>query len=832
MTTVKTVHLICNAHIDPVWQWQWEEGVAEAVSTFRVAADFCEEFDGFIFCHNEAIIYEWVESYEPEIFRRIQKLVKAGRWHIMGGWYLQPDCNMPAGESFVRQILLGREYFWKKFRKRPTTAINFDPFGHSRGLVQIMAKSGYDSYLFCRPHSQELCELPAGQFEWEGFDGSRVRALRCWNMYSSKKGKATQRIEEFITANNLEENNPLLWGIGNHGGGPSHKDLMDIKKMMADCKNVNMIHSTPEAYFKVTHKKPLPVVAKGLNAWGVGCYTSQILIKQLNRRLENELFSTEKMLASAWKQGLLKTYPADELEQTMRDLAFLQFHDTLPGTCIKPVEEASIRLANHGLEILSRLKARAFFVLSSGQKKAKTKTIPLLVYNPHPYNVAGPVECEYQLEDMVFPPCEDLRFTIGKVFCNGTELPSQMEKEDSSLEVDWRKRIVFHANLKPSQMNRFDCELVKVKERPRPELKSRNGKFNFKSKDISVVVNAKTGLIDSYKVAGLEILQPGAFLPLVMVDNEDPWGMLSNRFDKVGGRFNLLTPAKSAQFSGVKSKTLPPVRVIENGDVRTVVEAVFGFNDSFLCQRYSLPKQGTQIGIETNVIWNEKDRLLKLNIPMKVKKPQILGQVAYGVEDFTGKKDELVAQKWVGVADGKNAATLINDGVYGFDFVKDSLRPTLLRSAAYCAHPIPDEEKIIPQDRFLPRIDTGERSFKFVLNAGPKRQRLDAVDREAVVLAEKPMALSFFPSGNGRKAERFITLSGETVRLAAMKKAQHGNDLIVRLFNPTGDAQKTTLAIQPAKIREKLELSPFEIRTLKVSLKNRTLTEIPLDERP
>ena len=101
---MKNVYLLCNAHIDPIWLWKWQEGAAEAISTFRTAADFCEEFDGFVFNHNEALLYEWIEEYEPELFRRIQKLVSDGKWHIMGGWYLQPDCTMLSGESFIRQI--------------------------------------------------------------------------------------------------------------------------------------------------------------------------------------------------------------------------------------------------------------------------------------------------------------------------------------------------------------------------------------------------------------------------------------------------------------------------------------------------------------------------------------------------------------------------------------------------------------------------------------------------------------------------------------------------------------------------------------------------------
>ena len=148
----KTIHLLCNAHIDPVWLWEWEEGAAEAISTFRTAADLCEEFDGFIFNHNEVTLYQWVEEYEPALFERIQQLVRQGKWHIMGGWYLQPDCNMPSGESFVRQILIGKRYFKEKFGVDVTTAINLDPV---RALLGPAADPGQERLRF-------LSLLPAG----------------------------------------------------------------------------------------------------------------------------------------------------------------------------------------------------------------------------------------------------------------------------------------------------------------------------------------------------------------------------------------------------------------------------------------------------------------------------------------------------------------------------------------------------------------------------------------------------------------------------------------------------------------------------------------------
>ncbi|MCR5753556.1 MAG: alpha-mannosidase, partial [Acetatifactor sp.] len=144
---MKNVYLIANAHLDPVWLWRWEEGYAEALSTFRTACELTDEFPEFVFNHNESILYEWVKESDPELFATIKEKVKNGKWHIMGGWFLQPDCNMPAGESIVRNILKGRKFFKENFDVAPTTAVNFDSFGHSKGLVQILTQSGYDSYV-------------------------------------------------------------------------------------------------------------------------------------------------------------------------------------------------------------------------------------------------------------------------------------------------------------------------------------------------------------------------------------------------------------------------------------------------------------------------------------------------------------------------------------------------------------------------------------------------------------------------------------------------------------------------------------------------------------
>ena len=171
------VHLICNAHLDPVWQWRWEEGAAEAVNTFGIAARLLDEFPDFVFNHNEAILYRWVQEYDPALFREIQRLVSAGRWCVAGGWDLQPDINMPGTEALIRHIALGRQFFRRHFGTAPRVAYNFDSFGHSGGLPQILRCAGYEMYIHMGPGAKDL-KLPADLYRWQGVDGSVIAAYR------------------------------------------------------------------------------------------------------------------------------------------------------------------------------------------------------------------------------------------------------------------------------------------------------------------------------------------------------------------------------------------------------------------------------------------------------------------------------------------------------------------------------------------------------------------------------------------------------------------------------------------------------------------------------
>ena len=790
---MKEIHLLCNAHLDPVWLWQRQEGMAEAISTFRVAADFCEKYDGFVFNHNESLLYEWVEELEPELFERIKKLVKAGKWHIMGGWYLQPDCLMPSGESFIRQIEVGNKYFEEKFGVKTQTAVNVDPFGHTRGLVQILKKCGYNSYIFMRPYDF----VPEHDFIWKGYDGSEIIGHCIIPGYNTNKGKALEKLTNVIE-NAHDGANLMLWGIGNHGGGPSKVDLEAINEYAEAHKNdVRIIHSWCENYFGKLDRDSLKTVDTSLVHCMVGCYTSMIRIKQMHRLFENELLICEKMLASSGAE-----YDKSELENAEKAMLFCEFHDVLPGSMIKKAEDDALRLMDYGREIVSKLTAKAFFALCSGQKKGKSGEIPVLVYNPNPYWIDDVVEVEFQLEDQNW---NDNETTIVSVFDEeGNKLPAQNEKEQSSIRLDWRKRVAFRAKLAPMSINRFDCRLEVIKSFVRPIEACRETDTHFvcENDNMTVMINKKTGLLDKYNVGGIDYLKEGSAKILSYKDNEDPWGMTVDSFcDKIG-EFEPLSKEETNRFNGYPDEVFENVRVVENGDVRCKIQAVFKNENSYAVVTYTIPKAGDYVDIKLKMFANDANRIYKLSFDTALTDTKFVGQSAFGIECMLKEEKEVTYQKWCGLFEKDKGFAVINKGSYAGSCRDNTMNISLLRTAIYSAHPIMDRP-ITDSDRNHDRIDMGEREFEFRLTTDSNR-----IEKLSDIFNQPVYALSFFPSGSGEKKDTSVEIKNDKVILSRYKKE---NNVLIRLYNSSDNQENTELAIGDNKFT--VSFAPYEVKT-------------------
>lgn len=799
---MKKIHLLCNAHLDPVWLWSREEGIAETVSTFRVAAKFCEKYEGFIFNHNESVLYEWIEEYEPELFERIKKLVKAGKWHIMGGWYLQPDCNMPSGEGFLRQIETGHTYFKEKFGVIPKTAVNFDAFGHTRGLVQILKKCGYDSYLCLRPFNF----IQENNFIWKGFDGSEIIGhnitLSDFGGYSTLKGNAVKRLKE--TAENEKQGVLLMpWGIGNHGGGPSELDFNEIEEYRKQHPEVRIEHSFCEKYFSQLDKDDLRMVDYSLSHCMVGCYTTMSRIKQAYRQLENDLVVCEKMLA-------VSEVPFDrkELKEAEKALLFCQFHDILPGTVIKQGEEDALRLLGYGTEILSKLKMKAFFKLCEGQKEGNSKEIPVLVFNPNPYPITENVEVEFLLENQNWT---DNEYTIAKVRNErGEYLPTQNEKESSNLTLDWRKRICFKAELKPMSINRFDCELEIIKEPGRPILpfEETDIHFIFTNSKMHIEINKMTGLIDAYQVEGQEYLNEGSSKIVVYQDNEDPWKMQTDGFYEVKGEFKAVSGEEANQFIGYPDSDIPNVRVIENGAVRAKVQAVFKHEKSFAVVTYTIPKEGSYIDIKLKMFAQDVNVMYKLMFDTCVDEPEFIGQTAFGRQKLENEGREVVYQKWCALQSGAKGLGVLNRGTYGGSANGSVMNISLMRTAVYAAHPITEDRPLCDHSLQHDHIDMGERQFEFRITTD-----ICKIDKEAEIYNQPVYALSFFPSGEGNKQDTKVEIDNDDVLLTAYKCGN--SKRIMHLFNTKDYEVITNITIGHSTMS--VTLSPCEVKAYKIN---------------
>ena len=269
------------------------------------------------------------------------------------------------------------------------------------------------------------------------------------------------------------------------------------------------------------------------------------------------------------------------------------------------------------------------------------------------------------------------------------------------------------------------------------------------------------------------------------------------------------------------------VHMIEDGDVQTTIEAVFGYKGSHAVVKYTLGDDG-DLKVDVRVNWSEKQRLLRLNVPTTLKDSVCIGEQPYGEEKLFDDMEENVSQRYIAVTDGNECLLAVNNGIYGscFDEKAAALKYTLLRSASYCAHPV-NELKVMPEDRYMPYIEQGERDFSFKFCVGKAQDIRPHASRIAHHFNMKPMALSFYPTGVGEVPKSPLRLvDSDVITITAFKKSEDKNGYIIRLFNPTETAQECTLSFFDASTR--VQFGAYEIKTIR--FEDNTFSETDLME--
>jgi alpha-mannosidase len=866
--------LVCTAHLDPVWLWPWEEGLTEAISTYRVAADFLDQYPDFIFNHNESVLYEWVERNDPRLFKRIQKHVKTGRWCIAGGSYIQPDLIGASGESLLRQFLVAKHYFMEKFNVEPTTAYNFDSFGHSQGYVQILQGCGFDSYVFCRPHIS-VQPLPVGSFIWKHRSGAEVLGRRSDDHYITQGAILSNMIDgKWGEYHKSEGDFMFLWGLGNHGGGPSHAEYADLKKLPQAIPDVEFVESTIDGFFqhtqRVRKRKDLEVITGDFKPVQEGCYTSMQEVKRRHREMENMIHLVEKFAAIAWFRGQ-RHYPSVDLQVAWKDILFTEFHDILPGSGIPQAERDAFNMLGHCEEILRRKRAESLISQYLDEPLAERNETPLFVYNPHSWEVTQEVVIEYGT-DRQYGPDQDVR----TILLNGKKVEAQFEKAEENLMNEswggWRRKAVFQVTIPPMSYQRFQTDykvlpkekIVRWQSPALPE----GDVLTLKSKGLTVEMNLKTGLLDGVTSGGEKVLLAGSCLPQVYADINHSWSTIVEWQDPVSV-FQLATPEQTAVVIGSAwthrdfPAGKPPISILEDGPVRTVVQAVFVHGASYLVQKTIVNKKRPVVQIEQTIFWGEHDRMLRWELNHDKNYSRIQAEKAYSIDDETeaaakptpylalkdyasppnvervapaAERQEMDFQHFLRFSkkDGKKAFAVLSHGTHSYRHRDGLLRLGILRSPSYGTH-----DHIIPTDydqylnRYIPRQDQGIRTAKFTLLFGEQAASTEAVARASYEFGVPLDSFVYFPTSLAKKPvkpQSFASVSAPNVLISTMKKAEKSKSLVIRLWETGGRATKFTLVVEGKK--HSLSIGADQIKTVLIAKRDGKLTETDMLERP
>lgn len=787
----KKIHLIGNAHIDPVWQWRWQDGLSEIKATFKSVLDRMKEFPDFKFTCAGSMYYEWIEESDPVMFAEIKKRIEEGRWCIAGGWYLQPDCNMPSGESFARHGLIAQNYFLEKFGRIAKTGYNVDSFGHTQGLPQILKKSGLKSYVFMRPNPEEKT-LPANFFLWKGQDGSVIPTYRILHGYEIADMERLNHLEKVLMQ---EENNSMaFYGVGNHGGGPTIKLLSDIcEKMKGDD---NFLFSTVDEFFDDTETVGLPTVEDSLEFHSRGCFSTTAELKRANRTAENNLVAAE--VFSSFSELLAGTaYPNTQLTQAWKNTLFNQFHDILCGCIIEDAVEDALYSYGESISITERIINRALQNISwqINTLKGHTEKIfrddrffpftheklgsPVVIFNPLPFTAKLPVK--------IYSKCMRVEDEDGNAVAfqlvRGQQTDGGINKHNTLIYTDipafgYKVVRIFNTDeITPIQNTLVGGEDFIENEFLRVEFDKQSGGIKR--------------LLD--KRQQKEMLSATSKACWFDDTANDTWGHRLVSFDK-----------KDGEYANAELK------IIEQGPVCVTIRVTTYLDGFALRQDYTLYAGDDVLYVDGKTSGCEKHKVLKIAFPVAVKNPCSITEVPYGVAEFATDNSETPSGKWFAVVDNEKefGLTISNNGKYSYSVDGNTAQLTLLRTAAFCDH-------YGERDDRCEYMDVGPQKFRYAIAS---YRGNTAAERQAKLINFEARAiLETFHDGKLKTEFSGIQVCDESVICTAFKKAEDGNGYILRAYEAEGKAIETAIKVAALGKEWKAKFAPFEVKTFRIT---------------
>ncbi len=790
--------MIGNAHVDIVWFWSWQEGYQEVKATFRSALDRMNETAEFIFTCACADYYRWVEENDPEMFEEIVKRVHEGRWVIVGGTWIQPDMNTPSGESLVRHLLYSQRYFMEKFGTIATVGYNVDSFGHNAMVPQLYHKAGMDAYVWMRPSLGENPNIPRGGMLWESPDGTRIRAYRIEGEYTCRE-HLDEKINNMF-AFSAEINQPVLnmYGVGNHGGGPTIANLKVIKDYQAnEERGKDIIFASPKDYFAELEKEniSLPVWKTELQHHASGCYSTHSRSKHLHRKTENALLRQEKLgvLSAVLTNHQVKK---DFIVQAWHNLMMAEFHDSMGGCSAENVLEDILVTLNEACSIAAREENAALQKMSwrvdtmKGLDLCRSKDedwslwgrqgqgTPVVVFNPH----------EFEAEDTL-QLCRPIRKVLDD---NGNNIPVQIIRANRT-NFDDKWDAVFSVKV-PAMGYRLYWVYLEESE-VQTESPVTATEYRLENAHICAEFDAATGalihLID--KKSGLDTMKEASSIRVMDIAHCDIWAHNVNTFDKEIGVFEL-----------------KDMKVIENGPVRAAILVKLQHGQSMIEQRYTLHADSDQLEVKVTADVHEQLRMIKICLPTIFADGKDIAEIPYGMLTRFATGEEEHCQRWCGVQGENGGLVMLNDGRYSYSVKDGELRMTIANTSIFADHFGQNH-----RDDFCRHSDQGELRFSYVLRPYADSWQKETLYKRAALLHQPlPFVVETYHKGDLKPEFCGIQLDNAAVAAPVLKRAEDDLGYVIRFQETTGAAQKLHAEIPLVKRSMDLTFIPWEIKTM------------------
>jgi alpha-mannosidase len=781
-----TFYLTGNSHIDAAWLWPWTETVDVVRRTFGTALQLMDEYPNYTYTQSAAQYNVWMADKYPELNAEINRRIQEGRWEVVGGMWVEPDLNMPDGESQVRQLLIGQRTQQQLYGVTTRIGWNPDSFGYNWQLPQIYKKSGMDYFVTQKMAWNETNPLPLKLFWWESPDGSKL--LTYFPHSYANEDLDPVRLSNDLVKARTQSPGMLqmmdLFGVGDHGGGPTRAVLDQGMHWMEAGRVVPVMKfATAQSYFSNIEKKVSPnspvwnyeAMAKGvatlptpppgevsIPTWKDelyfehhrGTYTTQANQKRNMRESEEWMLNAEKYASLAWLDG--QPYPVTELNDAWKKVLFNQFHDLAAGSGIGIIYQDAQHDYDQVRWATQEVSSKALATIQARVDTRAAGPAPVVVFNPLGWQRSGLVKVDVQMPS-------GTANGVSVLDAKGSVLPSEVMSSDAQTNT-------YHLLVEVANVPSLGYEVLHVVSRKLPfssDLKV--GGTTLENGTLKVTVDPHNGCITSLynKKDNFEALAPGGCGNQLQVFKDTP---------KADDAWNI-DPGTLDHFTPLTK--VDSVQLIEKEPLRGVIRVSRTWHNSKFVQDIILYANSDQVDVVNDIDWHETHILLKAAFPLAASSNMATYEIPYGTIDrpttrnnsWEQAKFEVSALRWADLGDGKHGFSLINESKYGYDCKGNLLRLTLLRSPVE-----PD-----------PNADRGHQHFRYALYPHRGDWKTALTVRRGYEYNYRLRAMQVEPhTGALPLLHSFIRLGDRNVVLTAVKKAEDANGIILHFYEWAG----------------------------------------------